>query len=91
MLEETSPKLRHLSSSLAACLQPTAVDFVPYLDERSLFGTSSFIKEFNFDIKNAKTIRFVAGWHMVKFSWRLSTPEIHTVIVFLCDWHRNEM
>ena len=30
-------------------------------------------------------MRFVAGWHMVKFSWRLSTPEIHTVVVFLCD------
>ena len=36
--------------SLAACLQPTAADFVPYLDKRSLFGTISFIKEFNFDI-----------------------------------------
>ena len=39
------------SDILAACLQPTAADFVPYLDQRSLFGTSSFIKEFNFDIK----------------------------------------
>ena len=29
----------------------TAADFVPYLDQRSLFGTISFIKEFNFDLK----------------------------------------
>ena len=48
---KNSPKLWHLSSSFAACLQPTAADFVPYLDQRSLFGTISFIKEFNFDIK----------------------------------------
>ena len=33
------------------CLQPTAADFVPYLDQRSLFGTISFIPGFNFDIK----------------------------------------
>ena len=71
MLEKTSAKLCHLSSSLAACLQLTAADFVPYLDQRSLFGTISFIRKFKFElkqIKNAKTIHLVACWHMVKFS-----------------------
>ena len=49
--KKTSPKLCHLSSSLAACLQLTAADFVPYLDQRSLFGTISFIKKFKFELK----------------------------------------
>ena len=38
---------------------------------RSRLGTISFIQEFNFDVKyfkNAETVRFVTGWHMVKFS-----------------------
>ena len=30
------------SSSLAACLQPTAADFVLYLDQRSLFWNNFF-------------------------------------------------
>ena len=51
MLGEDEKKLVNHEPKLAACLQPTAADFVPYLDQRSLFGTISFIKEFNFDIK----------------------------------------
>ena len=35
----------------AACLQLTAADFVPFLDQRALFGTISFIKKFKFETK----------------------------------------
>ena len=46
-----SPRLGGWGLQLTAALQPPAADFVPYLDQRSLFETISLIKEFNFEIK----------------------------------------
>ena len=50
MLEKTSPKLT--SFIIIGSLFRTYRGRLPYLDQRSLFGTISFIKELDFDIKN---------------------------------------
>ena len=68
--EKNRAKLRQLLSSFTACLQPAVADFVPEVDQISL-RDNFFHSGFNFDMKyfkNAKTVRFVAGWHMVKLS-----------------------
>ena len=36
--------------------------------------------------KTARGVGFFAGWYKVKLFWKLSTPQIHAVVVFLCDF-----
>ena len=51
MLEKNQRETLPSFIIVSACLQSGAADFVAYLDQISLFGTNSFIQEFDFDIK----------------------------------------